>query len=268
MPNDPVRPWPREHVASFTELDTALKPEKPTHQTLAGLMGLGLAMAESDNAKNDEARRISQAWQLRKIHPVYLWLDSREEFHELCRLFEDRRKRLGSNAKIAAPNAPFILLEIVVEWVDLLFNVLDFEKCTAAQKKRPTGPTKLRRAAAVKHAEALIRLSDEGVNLSGIEGAQLRRLLVQFREQISGIERKPRGGKGSSIRLVLELVAFQLFSKLGLSSPSILENLAALADVDCDNRSAQRYSRHAKRKYRELLAEGLQKTGGQLTPNT
>jgi hypothetical protein len=269
MLSEMVGPWRRTEYDSFVRLDTELKPAKPVYQTLSGLMSplsvaAAAASASAEVARQDEADRVDKAWSVRRMHPIYLWLKSRPEFDTLWRLFEKMRAQAKTDATIQAANAPFVLLRIIVEYVGVIFDVRQVERRGVI----PYGPSTSRRRAAIGHVDALVKLSNEGVNLRGIEGAQLRNLLNRFGEQLRNVKRKPRGGKGSSIRRVLELTAFELVASLRLSSPSILANVAALADHVCDEKTAQRYFRHAESKYSELLkGKHVDQAGHKMPPN-
>jgi hypothetical protein len=266
MLSEMVGPWRRVDYDKFVELGTDVKPIKSLPTTLGGLMQM-YTPPNPSVLKEQEAQLVQKAWNVRKAHPIYLWLQSSPIFAELWRLFEKQRSQAASEDKVALPNAPFVMLKIIVEWAGVSFDVAEFERRASGQK-RTDRATKPRRKAAVRHADALIKLLNQGVHMQGIENYQLKRLLAQFREEVNNINRKPREGKGSTSRGILEIAAFQMVANLGLSSPSILANLAAFVDTPCDYKTAQRIFRRAEKKYRDLLAQGLRVLPGQITPQS
>jgi hypothetical protein len=255
-----AEPWQREDVEAFLRLlERYIESERKIHYSLSGLQVADATMVRLSDllslaSPEEKANaRIEKGWAEIRAHSVYQWLDKQPAFCASWKFFQRARAKAKPHRKMAASDAPFVYLHIVVEWASILHDV----KKLAPNLEKKRGPTSSRRKFAIRHAQTLIQLSDEGVQLSGIDGLQLRRLLIKFIREVEGVKRKRRADKNSTMRDVLEHAAYLLLTKLELTYPSILANLAALANVECPIKNAQRYFAVARRKHQENLRKSL-----------
>jgi hypothetical protein len=260
MTREKPEPWHRENVDSFLRLlEKSMAPEHKIRYPLSPQQVAAEPMVplwellSLTPAEERYRKRVENAWTEIKAHSVYQWLEKQPVFCTSWKFFQRSRAKAKPHKKMAAADAPFIILHVFVEWAAILHDVKELTRKSRINR----GATSSRRRTAIKHAEALIQLSDEGVQLSGIDSVQLRRLLIKFIREIGSIKRKRRADKNSTLREVLEYAAYQFLLKLELTYPSILANLAALSNVDCPIKNAQRYFAAAKRKHQTLIRDSL-----------
>ena len=146
------------------------------------------------------------------------------------------------------------MLYIVVQFAAWYFAVKDSQNKSIGGRKT-NGATAKGRAAAINHIDALLDHSLLGVSLGWSEQVQLRKLLGQLRSEIVKIDRKPRGGKGSEEREIMERMVAHMLLFLDASSPVIVENFAAMAGWECDSRTVQRYVDAGKELHEELMSK-------------
>jgi hypothetical protein len=262
MPNDMVGPWRREDYDSFLALDVEFVPPQSGY---GGLMSLGslMALPSSRRQENEaQASKIEAAWKLRRNHPIFKSLSSDQTYRLLWKQFERGQTRAAPGSKLASPFAPFVFLKIVVAQVGWGYEVRGYDQ-RRRDRKFGYGPTATRRRAAIKHADALLELIAHGVATDYTVSAQLKSSLTALRDNLNAIPRKPRAGKGSMMRMILQATARDLNWKLDLSSPVMVEHIAALIDTPCDYRTATRHCLDARNARRQLLAAVLSEQAGQ-----
>jgi hypothetical protein len=253
-------PWQRENVESFLRLlEKSMASEHKIGYPLSAQQIAASAMVPLSEllsltpAEERDRKRVENAWKDIRAHSVHQWLENQPAFRTSWKFFQRSRAKAKLPKKMATADAPFTFLHVFVEWASILYDVKELTRSSKINR----GPTSSRRKTAIKHAEALIQLSDEGVQLSGMDSVQMRRLLTKFIREIGSIKRKRRADKNSTLREVLEHAAYLFLLKLELTYPSILANLAALANVDCPIKNAQRYFAVARRKHQTLIRDTL-----------
>jgi hypothetical protein len=252
MMREKAEPWQRDDVQTFLRLlEGNIESERAVPFSLSGFTPPSALLSPTSKEERIKSR-IENAWRAIRAHSIYRWLEEQPAFSKSWKLFHRTKARAKPGSKISASDAPFIFLHIIVEWAPILHDVKELTPKITMKR----GPTASRRKLAIKAAETIIQLSDEGLYLSGLDGVQLRKLLIKFIREVQSIKRKRRADKNSTVREVLEHAAYQLLTKLDLTYPSILANLAALANVECPTKNAQRYFVVARRRYRSLLVKG------------
>lgn len=260
MPDEMVGPWRRKDYESFIALDTELNPR--LSEAAVRALSLGIKFDPRQAPVEIDQGTVDQAWDIRRKHPIYRWLNSQKNFQDLWRLFEKLRAKAIPKSDLANPTAPFKFLSRIVESAFWLFVMKDIQRREPDSKNY--GATKERRKIAKKYINGLLDLSEHGVSIEGgVERQQFEKLLRKFRDELERLKRKPRGGPRCFEKNILEGLAFGIYFDFRLSAPTIVELFAAMANVECDIRTATRYFNAAKKKYRTMLAKELAKVPGQ-----
>lgn len=262
MPEEIIGPWRREDYESFIAFEDEYSPKIQNALSLATLLSPNrYGSRSSASFDRDGAVKV---WALHRKHPIYIWLESQENFRKLWRVFLQLQSRATPNSPLAEEAAPFKLLHVLVEQAFWFFRLKDVH-ARFRGRESGFGPTAPRRRAAIKHVNSLLELCNKGVCLSGMDQREFERYLIKFRDQMKEVQRKPRGDAGTFIRDTLGFTAYFWYCDLRMSSPAIIEHFAALLDADCDYRTAQRHCSNAKLKHKEMVAEVLNKQTGQVT---
>jgi hypothetical protein len=254
MPKEMVGAWSREDYVAFLRLDVELLDPWPPPNTLAALYRMTRPATEVNEIS---AAKVKDAWAIREKTPIYKSLKSNELYKKSFEVFCKSRAKAKHNSKLNLPTAPFVFQKILVENMGTYFLIRDLSKKYGISHEE-FGPTAKRRALATKCVTELLKLEHQGVYLRGMEGAQLKSLLLEFRDQLMSLKRKPRADSETPARSMIQRVAYEMWAKLQLRSPAIVAHFASLIEAECDIRTAARYCDKAQSKYRADLAAALQ----------
>lgn len=245
MGEERIGPWAGEDYQSFVNLGERIAELQGN--ALAAGYGLG-RLHPAITARDFET--VEEAWQARRAHPVYKWLQSNEHFRAAWATFK-KLKRQARNSKLVGPVSDLVFLRIVVESARFCFLIKDHPDF----RFEATAP---KRRSAIHHAEKLLELLDNGVQLSGVgEQTRLRGLLRQLCKSLRARSRKEYEGPRIAGTRALELLAYRLVLELDLRSPSIVEDIALMVGLPRDRTTCGRYVRAAAAKWRSDMANAL-----------
>jgi hypothetical protein len=239
-------PWPHEDVSSFLDLSERIGTIQAPRvgQRLSSLMSL-LPLPNTVLSDGDFAS-IEKAWEARRKHPVYKWLDENENFRAARSTFY-KLKQKAQSEKLKAPTAEFAFMRLVVESADLFLR-----------RKQNTSPPrkahKRLRNSARNYAAKLLSSFQNGLGLpSYSQQRQLEGLLTELHVELRSDKRKPYGGVRVEGSHFLEFLAVQFFRCLDLCSPAIIQDIGNMVGVDRDSKACARYVKRAKEIWREAL---------------
>lgn len=261
MPELKVGPWRAEDYHSFIMLSTRA-PEISSLQTrpttLSGLLSLAGNFTDESRSRA-EAEIVSEAWEVRLAHPIYRSLKRNPSFTAAWTVFDKARKNAKSE-KLKSAFAPFEFLRVIVEQAGEMYQFRSLGRVNVPNKRR-YGATAERRRRAAKRAGQLKELMANGIRLESYEDNRtLNTLLDRLVLQLASTPRKQYGGKREYERKILIDLAFSLIVSCDLRSPAVVGHFARLVNAPCDEKTAQRYTNQAAKKWRLLLARVLRDT--------
>jgi hypothetical protein len=249
-----IGPWREHEWSEFINLDTELQP-KPTSDPAK----LNWLFA-SPEPSVPSAQAVADALNVRREHPVYRVLEKDSNFQQAWAVFNKLQKK-ARTGRLASPTVPLRFLREFVLHAGLAhwgarhgakrLARWDRRRSAAAKNARRLASllsTSIRLRDFVDHAEELPVQPFDDVTVWG---------LLRLAEELEADVAKPRGEK----REPLKRFAHQMFVRCGLSSPSVLLRFADMVGIDCDHRTASRYTRAArerdKRRSRIAIARAL-----------
>jgi hypothetical protein len=221
-----VGPWLREDYRGFKRLcNDALRLEPPKHPQLTGPLWDAITQWHRDNPQESGYREnpyadIAAAQEALRNHAVYRWLDN----------------NLRHAVDTAGDETPFVLFRRVRTVVESVPRIGPPPKPARMDKYRKT---------VANAVERLQESIDSGVLWfpNPAREEMLEQLLAEAKQILRGTQRRPASVKYPS----LEWLAHDLYEQTGAADWRLLLEVAAVRNLDCDERTAQRYVEKARR---------------------
>lgn len=247
-------PWSHDDYKSFVQLGERIGPKKLnafTRLAINAQYGAGEARRAALLAEaSHDFESVEAAWEARRKHPIYKWLSENENFKAAWITFQ-RRRRKATSEKLAALDAEFVFLRLVVQCARSCF----LSKEMADFRFEATAP---KRQAAARHVKALLESFGDGVSLADYsKQGQLEGMLRELANELHAQNRKTYEGPRVTGTRALEAFAQKLLVYLDLRSPAIVHDIANMAGISRDASTCERYVKKAVQWRRSLLAEAL-----------
>ena len=189
---------------------------------------------------------VGAVWKRVQSHPIYIWLDSKDDFRNAFNTYKKKKAWAADNDLIQR-----------IRFV----RIIGFNLCLYFLKKKaewaPLAPYKNQITKVLGYTRKLsAELSAGAIGLDNPDDSeQLKKLLRKLDEELVAAKRKPRRDETWLERELISNIALQLLKTFGDASPAILTDIAALIGYTYEQKVLDPALRTARREYEKQKLE-------------
>jgi len=239
-PNVQRCPTPRQ----FDDFEALLLSAQPP-SGLSCLASGSLSSPAGTPPPQSEERTI-EITKLKEVHPVWRWLTAQHNFVEALKIYERLRSRMPADSQRSPRGDNLLFVRYTTRAMRLMLSLQLARSRTRHARGAEYGPTASNKKKAVRHLKAFVDLLHKGVMGVSLESIELAVELDRVAQSIKTRPRKPRSSQATPELDIIKLLARELYVHCASQSAEILLAIAAVVDVRCSRRTAERYIVEAK----------------------